>query len=130
MASVVRRPHRVRNWFIIVRSLFEYSKLRVFDAQNYLRVNDLYSSIDKGIPSNDDVLDYDFSSDRLLDERIAPGHKNHVQMTFSRLSQWALAEYYAGLFVQRVKRCRITMFRPANFFSQPSIHSACSTRLS
>jgi len=130
MASVVRRLHRGRNRFIIVRSLFEYSKLKIFVSHNYLMVNDLYSFIDKGTPSNEKAMDCDSFSDRLLDERIAPGHKSHAQVTFSRLSQWALAEYYAGLFVQRVKRSRITMLRPANCFSQPSIHSACSTRLS
>ena len=64
--------------------LVHYSEdpLRVFKAQNVrrtnnLRGNDLYSFIDKGTSSNEKVMHCDSFSDRLLNERIAPGHKNH-----------------------------------------------------
>jgi hypothetical protein len=111
MASVVLRNHRGRNGFIIVRSLFEYSeysKLSMFDAQ-IISSNDLYSFIDKGIPSNEKAMDCDSFSDRLLDERIAPGHKNHAQMSFSRLPQWALAEYICRVYSYRGSRGAVSL---------------------
>jgi hypothetical protein len=61
MALVVRSPYCGRNKFIIVRSLFEYSKLRMFDEQIISGGNDLYSFIDKETPSNEKAMDCDFS---------------------------------------------------------------------
>jgi hypothetical protein len=49
----------------------------MFNPHNYLRVNDLYSFIDNGTPSNEKVMDCDFFSGRVLDERIVLSHKSH-----------------------------------------------------
>ena len=43
--------------------------MKIIDAQHCFMVNDLYSFIGQGVPSNEDVSDVDYS-DRLRDERI------------------------------------------------------------
>ena len=72
MASVVLDPSWPKWVHYKVSKPLRYFKFECFRSQNSLSVNDLYSFIDKGTPSNEKAMDCD-SFGQSPEERIAPG---------------------------------------------------------